>query len=97
MMGDCHEAFSIGVSMTRRAEYSYECKKCNNTSKFYASATELHTWLVDGQGTFVSDLSCDDAELGQVIVCAQCGTHEVAWTEQISPMASLKEQLLKEA
>lgn len=49
-----------------------KCPECGNTTKFTVNAREYHTWAVDGDGNFVSDLGCDDSEKGSEYDCGEC-------------------------
>lgn len=65
--------------MTHMNDKILRCKKCGNTDTFHVSAVEHHTWVVDNQGTFMTDQECGDAESSDDYTCTQCGSGEVDW------------------
>jgi hypothetical protein len=55
----------------------FKCMNCGNTEKFYVSAKEYHTWVVDGQGHFISDIDTGDCEKSDDYCCTECDSFDV--------------------
>lgn len=55
----------------------YTCPTDNKHDKFVVNAIEYHTWAVDNEGNFVSDLGCDDGGVSPdtLIECGDCGAN----------------------
>jgi predicted nucleic-acid-binding Zn-ribbon protein len=74
-------------------EHKWTCMKCNNIERFFASAVEYHTWVVDGDGMYVADHNLDDSNVELMDTCAACGSTEIEWREVVTPMSDLVNKL----
>lgn len=58
------------------------CPNCGGT-EFSISATEYHTWKVDGDRNFIEDLGCDEiGSKGTEIECMSCMAFPVVPVEE---------------
>ncbi len=58
------------------------CPCCGNTERFITTAHVVQSWIVDGEGNFIEELSTDETlaepDDDNVWTCEKCGAEAVA-------------------
>jgi hypothetical protein len=54
-----------------------KCKDCGNTDSFYVGAIEYHTWEIDGNKNFISDVDNTDSKMADDFCCKKCDSWEI--------------------